>query len=60
LRDRRPADKAYAAVVEAAGYYLRLNRHDAEMTKAWTGSSVGDDRCHVATYDNRHHHDRKN
>ena len=34
LRDRRPADKAYAAVVGAAGLYLRLNRHDAKMTKA--------------------------
>jgi len=35
LRDRRPDDETYTALVEAAGYYLRLNPDDAEMKEAW-------------------------
>jgi hypothetical protein len=35
LRDRRPGDGAYAALVEVAGYYLRLNPNYAEMREAW-------------------------
>jgi hypothetical protein len=35
LRDRRPGEENYTALVEAAGYYLRLNPDDAEMKEAW-------------------------
>ena len=35
LRDRRPGDENYTALVEAAGYYLQLNPDDAEMKEAW-------------------------
>jgi hypothetical protein len=37
LRDRHPGDEAYPPLVEAAGYYLRLNPDDAEMREAWDG-----------------------
>jgi hypothetical protein len=35
LRDRRPGDENYTALVEAASYYLQLNPDDAEMKEAW-------------------------
>jgi hypothetical protein len=35
LRDRRPGDETYTALVEAAGDYLRLNPDDGEMKEAW-------------------------
>ncbi len=48
LRDRRPGDEAYEALVEAAGYYLQLNPEDAEMREAreeFVGSSATAQRC---------------
>jgi hypothetical protein len=48
LRDRRPGDEAYAALLEAAGSYLRMNPDDAEVREAWeefTGRPVVADRC---------------
>ena len=48
LRDRRPGDEAYTALLEAAGSYLRMNPDDAEVQEAWeefTGRPLAAARC---------------